>query len=118
MQGRIFLAPFFPVKFADFWIADQMNSLSVVLLDIEYFICFMVYGLHFPDWAIQCGSVKYVVRPVFAALPAWFRFAQCLRRYYDTRAAFPHLVNAGKYSTSFFVVFFSSLATGLKGKDI
>ena len=42
-------------------------------------------------------------------LPAWFRFAQCLRRYRDSKDAFPHLVNAGKYSTTFFVVTFSSL---------
>lgn len=45
-----------------------------------------------------------------AMLPAWFRFAQCIRRYRDTREAFPHLANALKYSTSFFVVIFSSLS--------
>lgn len=42
-------------------------------------------------------------------LPAWFRFAQCLRRYRDSREAFPHLVNAGKYSTTFLVTIFSAL---------
>ena len=52
-----------------------------------------------PDW----------VRPLVISLPAWFRFAQCLRRYKDTREAFPHLVNAGKYSTTFFVVLFHTL---------
>ena len=30
----------------------------------------------------------------------WCRWSQCLRRYRDTRQKFPHLVNAGKYSTS------------------
>ena len=69
-----------------------------------------------PGSAIQCGSVTYGLRSVIAALPAWFRFAQCLRRYRDTRLWFPHLVNAGKYSTSFFVIFFSSLAAGLRGE--
>lgn len=49
------------------------------------------------------------VRPMVSCLPAWFRFAQCLRRYRDTREAFPHLLNAGKYSTTFFVVLFSTL---------
>lgn len=29
--------------------------------------------------------------------PAYIRFAQCLRRYRDTKAAFPHLANAGNY---------------------
>ena len=56
-----------------------------------------------------CDGTLYGVRPFVACLPAWFRFAQCLRRYKDTRHAFPHLVNAGKYSTSFFVVAFSTL---------
>ena len=49
------------------------------------------------------------VRVIIGILPAWFRFAQCLRRYRDTREVFPHLVNAGKYSTGFFVAVFSSI---------
>lgn len=114
---RVILAPFFAVTFSDFWIADQFNSLAVVFLDIEFFLCFMFYGLHSPGSAIQCGSVTYGLRSVVAALPAWFRFAQCLRRYRDTRLWFPHLVNAGKYSTSFFVIFFSSLAAGLRDRS-
>lgn len=63
-----------------------------------------------------CGSVSYGLTPVIACLPAWFRFAQCIRRYRDTRLVFPHIVNAGKYSTSFFVVLFSSLNTLEKSK--
>ena len=57
----------------------------------------------------DCGSVAYAVPALVSCLPAWFRFAQCLRRYRDTRLLFPHIVNAGKYSTTFFVVLFSSL---------
>ena len=60
--------------------------------------------------ATICTTPSYWLRPVVQCLPAWFRFAQCLRRYRDTREAFPHLVNAGKYSTTFFVVIFSSLS--------
>ena len=62
----------------------------------------------------MCGGVLYGIRPIVACLPAWFRFAQCLRRYRDTRLVFPHIVNAGKYSTTFFVVLFSSLNTAYK----
>ena len=64
----------------------------------------------------MCGSVSYGLTPIVACLPAWFRFAQCIRRYRDTRLVFPHIVNAGKYSTSFFVVLFSSLNTLQKRK--
>ena len=38
--GRILCAPFFYVKFPDFWVADQLNSLSTAFTDAHYFICF------------------------------------------------------------------------------
>lgn len=148
-------APFHRVGFADFWLADQLNSLGVVLMDLEYMICFYSFEL---DWkkhdglissnggAIECtvltlfitklgsltwtwlcslspysgknvcNSYSYGVRAVIQCLPAWFRFIQCLRRYRDTKRAFPHLVNAGKYSTSFFVVTFAALYSTHKGR--
>jgi EXS family len=40
LQFRIFTAPFHFVGFSDFWLADQLNSLSTVLLDFEYLICY------------------------------------------------------------------------------
>ena len=63
-----------------------------------------------------CVDEAYFIRPLVAMLPAWFRFAQCLRRYRDTREAFPHLANAAKYATSFFVVIFSSLTFVTSGE--
>jgi len=36
---------------------------------------------------------------IIAILPLWFRFAQCLRKYYDSRMT-PHVINAGKYGTA------------------
>ena len=64
---------------------------------------------------MPCHSYSYGVRAVIQCLPAWFRFIQCLRRYRDTKRAFPHLANAGKYSTTFFVVIFSALYSTHKG---
>lgn len=54
-------------------------------------------------------ETNFTIRPIVNCLPAWFRFAQCLRRYRDSKEAFPHLVNAGKYSTTFLVVIFATL---------
>ena len=45
----------------------------------------------------------YIVRPVISCLPAFWHLMQCLRCYYDTRH-YPHLINAGKYLTTFPVV--------------
>ncbi|XP_007552758.1 xenotropic and polytropic retrovirus receptor 1 homolog isoform X2 [Poecilia formosa] len=115
---RVFTAPFHRVEFADFWLADQLNSLVVVLMDFEYLICFYIFelqwsnskGLFPPDSSDHvCHSYWYGLRAIIQCLPAWLRFIQCLRRYRDTKRAFPHLVNAGKYSTTFFVVTFAAL---------
>ncbi|MED6262504.1 Xenotropic and polytropic retrovirus receptor 1, partial [Ataeniobius toweri] len=115
---RVFTAPFHRVEFADFWLADQLNSLVFVLMDLEYLICFYIFELQWsnskgllpkdPNDNI-CHSYWYGLRAIIQCLPAWLRFIQCLRRYRDTKRAFPHLVNAGKYSTTFFVVTFAAL---------
>uniref|UniRef100_A0A1B6D1A0 SPX domain-containing protein n=2 Tax=Clastoptera arizonana TaxID=38151 RepID=A0A1B6D1A0_9HEMI len=110
--GRILASPFFYVGFADFWLADQLTSLVPALLDFHYFICFYIKNRN-GDWmtsgdGITCDK-EFSFRPLVACLPAWFRFAQCLRRYRDTKEGFPHLANAVKYSTTFFVVLFSFL---------
>lgn len=34
------MAPFFYVTFADFWIADQLNSMVIFFTDLQYFVCF------------------------------------------------------------------------------
>ncbi|XP_034738482.1 xenotropic and polytropic retrovirus receptor 1a [Etheostoma cragini] len=117
---RVFTAPFHRVEFADFWLADQLNSLVFVLMDLEYLICYYIFELQWsnskgllPEFKDSdghvCHSYSYGLRAIIQCLPAWFRFIQCLRRYRDTKRAFPHLVNAGKYSTTFFVVTFAAL---------
>ncbi|XP_029084152.1 xenotropic and polytropic retrovirus receptor 1 isoform X2 [Monodon monoceros] len=116
---RVFTAPFHKVGFADFWLADQLNSLSVILMDLEYMICFYSFELKWdesggllPNDSEEpeiCHNYSYGVRAIVQCIPAWLRFIQCLRRYRDTKRAFPHLVNAGKYSTTFFTVTFAAL---------
>ena len=120
-----------------------MNSLVPVLLDFQYLICFYatsdgdftnagqgiienflcgraMWICRLMDFCIfvdsgRCVEKTWWFRPVVACLPAWFRFMQCLRRYRDSREAFPHLANAGKYSTTFFVILFSTLSKHYKG---
>jgi len=110
---RIFMAPFFYVGFADFWLADQMNSLGQALKDFQFLLCFYINRLSDGNWSAlkveECGFGGWWLVALVSSLPAWFRFAQCIRRYRDTKEAFPHLVNAGKYSSTLFTVVFSSL---------
>ncbi|KPU73535.1 uncharacterized protein Dana_GF15471, isoform B [Drosophila ananassae] len=94
--GRVILAPFYEVKFVDFWIADQWNSLIICSVDLYYQLRF--YFRYFwgsentfefePDYAVA----------VIRCLPSWCRFAQCLRRYIDSKAfSIEYLLNAIKY---------------------
>lgn len=110
---RIVTTPFHVVRFADFWLADQLNSLSLAIQDIEFVICYYSSSI---DWwsgskSSRCESVQYGIKPIVAVLPAFWRFTQCWRRYYDSKHAYPHIANAFKYSTTFFVVMFSALNT-------
>lgn len=53
---RMFGAPFFHVNFADFWLADQLNSLVSALLDFQFLTCF--YYINGGNW-LEAGS-KYI----------------------------------------------------------
>jgi len=140
---RLIVAGYYPVEFADFWLADQLNSLAAVILDLEYMSCFFRIdgGLNGPNedtitTALDIdGRVENVtatnatrggdqplermefmntcghsyLRILLACYPALIRFLQCLRRYYDSQKTFPHLWNAGKYSTTFFKIIFQAL---------
>jgi len=109
---RILLAPFYPVSFGDFWLADQLNSIVVVFLDFEFMLCFYsyVWPLDKNENGEVCNGNNYIVRPVISCLPAFWRLMQCLRCYYDTRH-YVYLINAGKYFTTFPVVILFSLFT-------
>ncbi|XP_039267129.2 xenotropic and polytropic retrovirus receptor 1 homolog [Styela clava] len=112
---RLFACGFYHVEFADFWLADQLNSLVSLYIDFEFVVCFYGFdGNIWDGWRGEknlrtCASYSYGLRAVLACYPAWIRFIQCLRRFYDSRKWFPHFVNAGKYSTVFFKVLFNAL---------
>ncbi|UJR24662.1 hypothetical protein I4U23_006035 [Adineta vaga] len=105
---QVICAPFYHVDFASFWLGDQLISLELLFFDIEYFICFYIYDTNWSKTNIQRGALcsgwsQFLIQTILIILPSWFRFAQCLRRYRDTKQKFPHLVNAGKYASGFAV---------------
>eukprot|EP00055_Hartaetosiga_balthica_P005341 m.15515 g.15515 ORF g.15515 m.15515 type:complete len:800 (+) comp4487_c1_seq1:32-2431(+) len=107
---RILGSPFFDVRFEDFWLADQFNSMAIVLTDVQFSICYFSLGQFEPtehDGQAICSSSRTAIRPLIACLPAWWRFGQCMRRYMQTKSK-RHLANAGKYATSLLVVITST----------
>ncbi|KAF4616199.1 hypothetical protein G7Y89_g15208 [Cudoniella acicularis] len=91
---RLLLAGLYPVEFRDFFLGDMYCSLTYCTGNIELFFC--LYAHHWNNPA-QCNSTHSRLLGFLSALPGIWRALQCLRRYFDTRNIFPHLVNCGKY---------------------
>lgn len=102
---QILLAPFGRLQFRDFLVADIFTSLIQNFVDTGYTLCWIGNGgfisknatLTAYDTCLPIGAQFF--RTIVPLLPYWWRFAQCLNKYYYTRKAFPHLINAGKYFT-------------------
>lgn len=61
------------------------------------------------------GRLQDRLTCLIQCLPPWLRFAQCLRKFWDSGNAMPHLLNAGKYSTVFLMVAFAGLYSLARG---
>lgn len=91
---RLLLAGIYPVEFRDFFLGDMYCSLTYAMGHLEMFPC--LYARHWMEPAM-CNSSHSRLLGFFSTLPGIWRALQCIRRYYDTRNVFPHLVNCGKY---------------------
>ena len=89
---RTISAPFTPVVFSDFFIADQLTSQSTAIADLV-----VAFGI---------ATDTSTTRAMAATIPLWFRLAQCLRRARDVivlrrgGTVSAHMLNAGKYSAA------------------
>ncbi|KAG0351340.1 EXS family-domain-containing protein [Gamsiella multidivaricata] len=102
-MGGIFVSGYNRVEFLDYFLADEMNSLTYSIEQFELAIC--AYSIRWHDVPQFCTTSQMWATPLVTALPACFRFLQCLRRYHDTFEWCPHLLNAGKYLTSLVQLF-------------
>ncbi|EMR10502.1 hypothetical protein PNEG_01213 [Pneumocystis murina B123] len=95
---RLLFSGLCSVEFRDFFLGDQYNSLL--------FFCF--YNYYFKN-LIQCDISHFKLMEFLQTIPGIFRFLQCLRRYYDSKHVFPHLINAGKYTCAILTYTFFSI---------
>ena len=106
------LAPFIFVYIGDFCFADQLNSTVALLLDIQYLGCYLIsdpwiVGTEMHDDNV-CMQSANGIQPVISCLPGLWCLFQCLDVSMTLRGV-RHLINAGKYSTTFPVVVFATL---------
>jgi hypothetical protein len=99
---HVIIAPLTKVKFAHFFMADQLMSLSLVLNDISYFACYLVYDAGRHENETTCTVSNHWVLPLLALLPPFWRLMQCVRRYITDRSKM-HIANGCKYSVALIV---------------
>lgn len=87
----------FTVEFRDFFLGDMYCSLTYAFGNIELFFC--LYANKW-DKLAQCNASNSKTLGFLSALPAVWRALQSIRRYKDSKQAFPHLANLGKYMFS------------------
>jgi hypothetical protein len=115
--GRVVVAPLVSVTLLDTVVADVLTSLVKVLLDLAWSAFYVISGDftrdirgapdEVPSWELSVLYSK-VLAPVIVILPYWWRFMQCLRRFYDTGNRWPHLLNATKYAMAQTVTLFGA----------
>ncbi|RHZ87481.1 hypothetical protein Glove_34g121 [Diversispora epigaea] len=89
---RIFGSPFTSVKFREFFICDELTSLSYSLVTLLILTCDCSESCN----EQICTSHLSYFSPLLASIPALLRALQCTRRFYDTRKNV-HMTNFGKY---------------------
>ncbi|KAJ5181136.1 hypothetical protein N7491_000690 [Penicillium cf. griseofulvum] len=102
---RLLLAGIYPVEFRDFFLGDMYCSQTYAMGNVELFFC--LYASYW-DYPPKCNSSHSRLLGFFQCLPSVWRAFQCIRRYLDTKNAFPHLLNLGKYI--FGVLFYATLS--------
>ncbi|OXB42400.1 hypothetical protein B1J92_L00737g [Nakaseomyces glabratus] len=93
---RLVLSGLYPVEFKDFFLGDIICSLTYTLSDLAIFACYYAPKTR-KDPLGMCGSSHSKAMGVLSCLPSFWRFMQCVRRFFDSNDWFPHLPNAAKY---------------------
>eukprot|EP01083_Nonionella_stella_P156344 506224_1 len=93
------VAPLGRVRFRDFFVGDVLTSLSKVLVDIYLSGCLIILHDYFGSTCTD-SIVTHWMKPILICSPYWFRFMQCLNRYYVTGQRVNNGFNALKYGVS------------------
>ncbi|KAG6546090.1 hypothetical protein Mapa_012496 [Marchantia paleacea] len=99
------LAPLYKVVLPDFFLGDQLTSQVPMMRNFQYLVCYFTSSYFKTSNADGCtlnstfrGFVYFI-----SLLPYWWRFLQCLRRYFEEHD-FHQFQNAGKYLSAMVAV--------------
>ncbi|KAJ2694554.1 Xenotropic and polytropic retrovirus receptor 1 [Coemansia sp. IMI 209128] len=103
---RILFSGFHRVEFRDFFLGDEMCSLTYTFSMVLLLGCASVNG--WSDLDDVCNTTQWWSNAAFLMLPNLFRLLQCIRRFADSGDAFPHLANGAKYSSTIATIWLAS----------
>lgn len=103
-----FATPLFPIRFADFWIFDQLCSLSPPLVLVLFYGPCLIFKTILKSSEENCIKHNLSIPTILIAFPHYVRFMQCCRRFRDFYCAkqveLIHAFNALKYLSSILVI--------------
>ncbi|KAI9503300.1 EXS family-domain-containing protein, partial [Coemansia spiralis] len=103
---RLLLSGVYKVGFRDFFLGDELCSLTYT------FSMFLMFGCasanHWSDLDEVCDTTQWWSNAAFLMLPNLLRLLQCIRRFADSGDAFPHLANGSKYLSTIITIWLAS----------
>ncbi|KAJ2725685.1 Signal transduction protein [Coemansia sp. Benny D115] len=112
---RILFSGLYRVEFRDFFLGDEMCSLTYTFSMILMLGC--AGANKWTDLDETCNTTQWWSNAAFLMLPNVFRLLQCIRRFVDSGDAFPHLANGAKYSSTIVTMWLAS-ANRISGGNI
>eukprot|EP00762_Andalucia_godoyi_P006084 ANDGO_00374.mRNA.1 SPX and EXS domain-containing protein 5 len=97
---RLLCSPFLTVHFPEFFIADQLSSLSYFLGDLQYAFCIRAAASGLTDSLLVCDGLSVSLTYLLSMIPSYVRLMQCFRRSYDKKKIHPYLSNSVKFVLS------------------
>jgi hypothetical protein len=92
---NILISPFGKVRFKTFFLAAIMCSMTKFFQDISFSSCFF-YSKHWLNSEVPICPSTNTVNNIIVFFPFYFRFMQCLRRFYENKQNI-NLLNALKF---------------------
>ncbi|KAJ2805297.1 Xenotropic and polytropic retrovirus receptor 1 [Coemansia guatemalensis] len=104
--GRVLFSGLFRVEFRDFFLGDELCSLTYTFSMALMLGC--AGANHWTDLNETCDTTHWWPNAALLTMPNVFRLLQCIRRFYDSGDAFPHLANGAKYSSTIITIWLAT----------
>ncbi|KAJ2361375.1 Signal transduction protein, partial [Coemansia sp. RSA 2610] len=104
--GRVLCSGLFRVEFRDFFLGDELCSLTYTFSMVLMLGC--AGANNWADLDETCNTTHWWSNAALLMMPNVFRLLQCIRRYFDSGDAFPHLANGAKYSSTIITIWLAT----------